>query len=97
VAPVIRRLRADAESVRAHSAAQARRMLAAGKDPNEVVEFLATTLTNRLMHAPSQRLREAAERGDEELVRAFEAVFAAELASSDTDSIAPPSAAANER
>lgn len=97
VAPVIRRLRADAESVRAHSAAQARRMLAAGKDPNEVVEFLATTLTNRLMHAPSQRLREAAERGDEELVRAFEAVFAAERASSDTDSIAPPSAAANER
>jgi glutamyl-tRNA reductase len=97
VAPVIRRLRADAESVRAHSAAQARRMLAAGKDPNEVVEFLATTLTNRLMHAPSQRLREAAERGDEELVRAFEYVFAADLESSETEPIAPPSAAANER
>ena len=43
-------------------------MLAAGRDPREVIEFLAATLTNRLLHGPSQRLREAAERGDAELI-----------------------------
>jgi glutamyl-tRNA reductase len=74
--PLICQLRADADAVRAHSAAQARRMLAAGRDPQEVVDFLATTLTNRLMHMPSQRLREAAERGEEEIVRAVRSLYA---------------------
>jgi glutamyl-tRNA reductase len=78
VAPTIRRLRAEAEEVRMHSAAQAQRMLAAGRDPREVVEFLAATLTNRLMHMPSQQLRQAAERGDDDLVRAVQALFAEE-------------------
>ena len=62
--PTIRQLRDEAESVRAQTVDQARRMLAAGRDPQEVMEFLARTLTNRLMHGPSQRLREAAERGE---------------------------------
>lgn len=75
IAPSIRRLRAEAETVRAYSASQAQRMLAAGRDPREVVEFLAATLTNRLMHMPSQQLREAAQRGDEELLRAVQALF----------------------
>jgi glutamyl-tRNA reductase len=68
--PTIRQLRDEAELVRAQTAEQARRMLAAGRDPREVVEFLATTLTNRLLHGPSQRLREAAERGETELLEA---------------------------
>ena len=76
--PTIRQLRQEAEAVRAQTADQARRMLAAGKDPREVVDFLASTLTNRLLHGPSQRLREAAERGDIDLVVAAKALFAPE-------------------
>jgi glutamyl-tRNA reductase len=68
--PTIRQLRDDAESVRVHTVEQARRMLAAGRDPHEVVDFLAATLTNRLLHGPSQRLRAAAERGETELLEA---------------------------
>jgi glutamyl-tRNA reductase len=83
IAPSIRRLRAEAESVRAHSANQAQRMLAAGRDPREVVEFLAATLTNRLMHMPSQQLRQAAERGDEELLRAVQALFVGDALAED--------------
>jgi glutamyl-tRNA reductase len=45
-------------------------MLAAGRDPREVIDFLAATLTNRLLHGPSQRLREAAERGENEVLEA---------------------------
>ena len=73
--PTIRQLRADAQAIRAQTLDQAQRMLAAGRDPQEAVEFLATTLTNRLMHTPSQRLREAAERGDAELLLAAKALF----------------------
>ncbi len=39
-------------------------MIAAGRSAEEVLEFLSSTLTNRLIHAPSQRLRDAAETGD---------------------------------
>jgi glutamyl-tRNA reductase len=78
--PTIRQLRDEAEVVRAQTADQARRMLAAGRDPREVVEFLATTLTNRLMHTPSQRLRDAAERGEVELLQAAKTLFASTVA-----------------
>jgi glutamyl-tRNA reductase len=54
---------------------QARRMLDSGRDAGEVIDFLSTTLTNRLMHGPSQRLRNAAEEGDAELFRALHALF----------------------
>lgn len=74
--PTIRQLRDEADTLRAQTTEQARRMLATGRDPREVVEFLATTLTNRLLHGPSQRLREAAERGEVELLQAARALFA---------------------
>jgi glutamyl-tRNA reductase len=73
--PTIRRLRDEAEQVRAQTTEQARRMLATGRDPAEVMEFLAMTLTNRLMHSPSQRLREAAERGETDIIRAAHELF----------------------
>ncbi len=71
--PTIRQLRDEAESVRAQTVEQARRMLAAGRDPQEVLDFLAATLTNRLLHGPSQRLREAAERGESDVLDAARA------------------------
>jgi glutamyl-tRNA reductase len=64
--PAIRELRARAETVRAQTLEQAERMLAAGRSPQEALAFLAATLTNRLMHGPSQALRQAAEAGDAE-------------------------------
>jgi glutamyl-tRNA reductase len=74
-APTIRRLRDEAEHVRQHTLEQARRMLAAGRSTDEVLEFLAATLTNRLMHPPSQRLREAAESGDERIIGAIADIY----------------------
>jgi len=74
-APTIRRLRDEAERTREHTLEQARRMLAAGRGTDEVLEFLAATLTNRLIHAPSQRLREAAESGDERIIGAIAEIY----------------------
>jgi glutamyl-tRNA reductase len=84
--PTIRQLRSDAQAIRTQTLEQAQRMLAAGREPREVMEFLATTLTNRLMHAPSQRLREAAERGEAELIQAAKALFAMEADKAPTSS-----------
>ncbi len=71
----LKRLRADAERLREQSLIQARQQLAAGRSPEEVLERLANTLTNRLLHRPSAALRDAAQRGDVELLRAGERLF----------------------
>jgi glutamyl-tRNA reductase len=67
-APTIRRLREEAERTRRLTLEQARRMIAAGRSTEEVLEYLSSTLTHRLIHAPSQRLRDAAESGDAEII-----------------------------
>jgi glutamyl-tRNA reductase len=49
---------------------QARRELAAGREPDDVLARFGHRLTNRLLHAPSIQLRRAAEITDEELMAA---------------------------
>ncbi len=73
--PAIRELRGQAEIARTQTLEQARRMLAAGQQPQDVIEFLANTLTNRLLHAPSAALRDAAETGDAALADAAARLF----------------------
>ncbi|HZP67121.1 MAG TPA: glutamyl-tRNA reductase [Rudaea sp.] len=68
-------IRRGAEARRDEVLARARQMLAAGRSPEQALEFLANTLTSKLLHAPSASLREAAQRGDEELLRAAERLF----------------------
>jgi glutamyl-tRNA reductase len=73
--PMIRELRSQAEAARDQILDHARRMLAAGQEPEQVLEYLAGTLTNRLLHAPSAALRDAAERGDDALAAAAARLF----------------------
>ncbi|MEP6886605.1 MAG: glutamyl-tRNA reductase [Gammaproteobacteria bacterium] len=68
--PAIRALRRSADDIRAQTLEQARRLLAAGKSTDEVMHFLANTLTNRLLHSPTQALRQAAELADSALAEA---------------------------
>ena len=56
---VIRAVREQARTHRDEVLAKARRKLAAGASPEEVLGFVADTLTNKLLHAPSHRLRGA--------------------------------------
>ncbi|MEO7936729.1 MAG: glutamyl-tRNA reductase [Dokdonella sp.] len=67
-----------AEANRDEVLAKARGMLVRGRSPEEALEFLAHTLTNKLLHAPSANLRAAALRGDTELLLAAEKLFDAE-------------------
>ncbi|WP_425603262.1 glutamyl-tRNA reductase [Luteimonas endophytica] len=68
----LRRLRAHGEAARAEALARARQQLANGRDPEAVMELLAHTLTNRLLHAPTAAVREAAAAGNLELAHALE-------------------------
>ena len=73
-APIIRDLRTRADVTKSQTLEQARRMLAAGKQ-HEALDFLANTLTNRLLHAPSRALRLAAEEGDAALIDAAHKLY----------------------
>ncbi len=69
------RLRAHGDIVRTDALAKARQQLAAGVPAEQALEYLAHTLTNRLLHAPTLALREAARNGDGALTRAAERMF----------------------
>ena len=68
---LIREYRASAQQWRDETLAQARRRLAQGQSPNEVLEWLSHTLCNRLIHTPTQTLNQAGQDGDEALLQAM--------------------------
>jgi glutamyl-tRNA reductase len=74
----LKRLRALGDATRDDVLAKARQQLANGRHADEVLDFLAHTLTNRLLHPPTAALRDAALRGDAELTRAADRLFPAQ-------------------
>lgn len=70
--PLFRRV---AENQRDDVLAKAQHLLQTGRSPEQVLEFLAHTLTNKLLHTPSATLRQAAQQGDKELLQAAEKLF----------------------
>jgi len=64
---VIRQFRQNNEAIKQEVLGKAQQMLN-NKSPDEVLEFLAHTLTNKLSHAPTQALNQAARQGDEVLL-----------------------------
>jgi glutamyl-tRNA reductase len=71
----LKHLRADGVLAREQALAKAQEELAHGEDPQQVLKRLAHQLTNRLLHAPTAALRQAALDGDGELLRAAERLF----------------------
>ncbi len=68
-------MRQSAEVYRDEVLAKAQAMLARGKSPDEALNFLAHTLTNKLLHHPSARLREATLSGDMDLLHAASRLY----------------------
>lgn len=73
----LRRLRAHGDATRAEVLARAKQQLAAGADADAVLDWLAHTLANRLLHAPTAALREAAVAGDADMIRALQRLLPA--------------------
>jgi glutamyl-tRNA reductase len=76
-------MRQHAEVYRDEVLVKARAMLAHGKPPEEALAFLANTLTNKLLHHPSARLREAALSGDLDLLHAAGRLYGLDSEASD--------------
>jgi len=55
--PLIRELRDQAEGTRREELQHALRLLARGEDPAKVMDALSQSLTNKLIHAPTQALK----------------------------------------
>lgn len=72
---LIQDYRRSAEVTRDQVLAKAQRMLEAGRSPAEALEYLAHTLTNKLTHTPSAKLREAGSLGRHELLDAANALL----------------------
>jgi glutamyl-tRNA reductase len=75
VAPVITALREQGEVLRDQVLENARRRLSKGADSDEVIEHATASLMKKLLHNPSVRLREAAEKSDSELIDAARTLF----------------------
>jgi glutamyl-tRNA reductase len=73
--PTIRALRDQAERARRHEVERALRLLRRGESAEEVLESLSQTLTNKLMHAPTAALHDAAEADRLQLVRTIERLY----------------------
>lgn len=72
---VIQDFRNRAEAIRDEVLDKALRQVGAGKSPEEALQFLAHTLTNKLLHAPSAQLRAAGSNGQTQLLEAASTLF----------------------
>jgi glutamyl-tRNA reductase len=73
--PTIQELRRRAEKIRDQVLAHSLKELNAGKPMEQVLEKLATQLTNKLIHQPVIELRSAGEDGNTDLIRAVREAF----------------------
>ncbi len=71
---VIRQYRQNNEATRDEVLAKARKLLQ-NKTPEEALEFIAHTLTNKLTHAPTQTMNRAAHTGDDALLAQARILF----------------------
>jgi len=75
VSSVIVQVRESAAAAREEVLEKARRRLRGGESPDEVIEYVARTLTNKLLHTPSTGIREAGENDRQDIVEAARLLF----------------------
>ena len=75
VSSIIVDVRASAAAARDEVLLKARRRLRSGEPADEVVEYVARTLTSKLLHAPSTGIREAGENDRQDIVEAARVLF----------------------
>ena len=75
VSSLIVRVRESAAAAKDDVLDKARRRLESGEPADEVIEFVARTLTNKLLHAPSTGIREAGAKDRGDIVEAARLLF----------------------
>lgn len=72
---VISEIRSSTQMLSQQVLEKALKQLAAGQSPEQAMEFLAHSLTNKFLHQPCTRLRQASELEQEELLRTARQLF----------------------
>lgn len=85
IGPMIRQHREQAEQVRQAAEAQALAQLARGHSPEDVIQRLSHQLTNRLLHGPTTRLRDASREQRDDILTAFEHLLLEEPATATSE------------
>ena len=75
VVPTITALHGHHDQLRAAELERARKLLAGGTSPEQVLDQLARGLTNKFLHAPTQALNQAGDAERAELVAMFEKIY----------------------
>ena len=73
--PTIRSLRDQVEMLREAELADAKRRLANGEDPEQVLEHFSRNLSRKFSHAPSQALRQGSQDGNASLISSTRRLF----------------------
>ena len=73
--PTIRSLRNQVETLREAELADAKRRLANGEDPEQVLEHFSRNLSRKFSHAPSQALKQAGQEGNASLISSTRRLF----------------------
>lgn len=73
--PIIRAIRENAEEESNHLLKKAKKQLEQGSPPEQVLDELARTLTNKLLHEPSRQLRQSGSDVDNNLIEAARNLF----------------------
>ena len=81
---VIRDMRENAETLSQEVLEKALKQLSQGKSPEDTLNFLARTLTNKLLHEPSIQLRHAGQNNQHELIEFTRTLFLGEAKSDNT-------------
>jgi glutamyl-tRNA reductase len=71
----IRSFREKIETIRDEEVEKARRALDKGDDPADVLQSLGRNLTNKLLHLPTRRIREASSEGRNEIIDVAHELF----------------------
>ena len=71
----IRELRAHTTDIQQSTLASAMAMLRKGDDPEKALQYFAHTFTNKLLHTPSEQLRQASEAGDNTVAESARKLF----------------------
>ncbi len=75
VTDVIRTYRNQAEQHKTEAIEKASRMLKQGKSTDEVMQFLANTIVNKLLHTPTEALKSAGAESHQELLEAAKTIL----------------------
>lgn len=81
----LKRIREHSHRFEQELTERALRRLQAGQDPEDVLRQMAATLTNKILHMPSKRLREAAEERNYEVLKAADRIFRGDQTDEDAE------------